>query len=116
MIIIGELRVHGKHPGYSREALRMRCAILARQCPRAQNVLENMVVTAQTNMRRIYRVRYCTTSENGSVLVAGTTSRVERELIRNTLAAVGGNHPEAAVMLRYRRRTLYHKITEYSLR
>ncbi|MFN0059733.1 MAG: sigma-54-dependent transcriptional regulator [Planctomycetota bacterium] len=117
-------RVHGKRiQGISREALRI---LMRHPWPgnvrELKNVLENMVVTAQTNMlgpqdipSQVQRTEEA--SGNGSVLVAGTTiEELERELIRNTLAAVGGNRKEAAAMLGIGERTLYRKITEYSLR
>jgi two-component system response regulator HydG len=48
--------------------------------------------------------------------VAGISLKdVERELIRNTLASVGGNRQEAARILEIGERTLYRKIKRYGL-
>ena len=49
-------------------------------------------------------------------LVGISLAEAERELIRNTLALVGGNRVEAAKMLAIGERTLYRKIKEYQLR
>ncbi|MFW6162677.1 MAG: sigma-54-dependent transcriptional regulator [Planctomycetota bacterium] len=49
-------------------------------------------------------------------LVGISISEAERELIKNTLAMVGGNRVEAAKILGIGERTLYRKIKEYGLR
>jgi two-component system, NtrC family, response regulator HydG len=50
-------------------------------------------------------------------LVAGMTmEEAERELIKSTLAAVGGNREEAAKMLGIGERTLYRKLDQYALK
>ncbi|HPD14971.1 MAG TPA: sigma-54 dependent transcriptional regulator [Planctomycetota bacterium] len=49
-------------------------------------------------------------------LVGISIEHAERELIRNTLAAVGGNRVEAAKTLGIGERTLYRKIKEYDLK
>jgi two-component system response regulator HydG len=49
-------------------------------------------------------------------LVGMSIEDAERELIRNTLAAVSGNRVEAAKTLGIGERTLYRKIKEYDLK
>jgi len=49
-------------------------------------------------------------------LVGMSLTDAERELIKNTLAQVGGNRVEAARVLGIGERTLYRKIKEYGLR
>ncbi len=49
-------------------------------------------------------------------LVGISLAEAERQLIRNTLAMVGGNRVEAAKVLGIGERTLYRKIKEYGLR
>ncbi|WKZ20881.1 MAG: helix-turn-helix domain-containing protein [Candidatus Brocadiaceae baterium WH-1] len=50
-------------------------------------------------------------------LVAGmTVEEAEKELIRNTLASVGGNREEASRLLGIGERTLYRKIDRYGLK
>ncbi len=50
-------------------------------------------------------------------LVSGITiEEAERELIKNTLATVGGNREEAAKMLGIGERTLYRKLDRYGLK
>jgi len=49
-------------------------------------------------------------------LVGMSIRDAERELIRNTLATVGGNRVEAAKILGIGERTLYRKIKEYGLK
>lgn len=50
-------------------------------------------------------------------LVAGMTmEEAERELIKNTLATVGGNREEAAKLLDIGERTLYRKLDRYGLK
>ncbi len=49
-------------------------------------------------------------------LVGMSLQEAERQLIKNTLAAVGGNRVEAARRLGIGERTLYRKIKEYGLR
>jgi len=48
-------------------------------------------------------------------LVGISLEQAERELLRNTLASVGGNRVEAARILGIGERTLYRKIKEYGL-
>ena len=58
-------------------------------------------------------------SETSTVpsLVAGITiEEAERELIKSTLANVGGNREEAAKMLGIGERTLYRKLDRYGLK
>ena len=50
------------------------------------------------------------------VLVGISLAEAERELVKNTLAVVGGNRVEAAKILGIGERTLYRKIKEYDLR
>ena len=50
-------------------------------------------------------------------LMAGITiEEAERELIKSTLANVGGNREEAAKMLGIGERTLYRKLDRYGLK
>jgi two-component system response regulator HydG len=49
-------------------------------------------------------------------LVGMSLTDAERELIKNTLAQVGGNRVEAARVLGIGERTLYRKIKEYGLK
>ena len=115
-------RIHQKNvEGISRETLR----ILTRypwpgNVRELKNALENMVVTAQgpelmeTDLPgHIYEPDGV---PHGGLTAVGTTiEELERELIRNTLASVGGHRKQAAVLLGIGERTLYRKIAEYHL-
>jgi two-component system response regulator HydG len=57
-----------------------------------------------------------TPPDEPTALVGISIQEAERELIRNTLAMVGGNRVEAAKILGIGERTLYRKIKEYDLR
>jgi len=56
------------------------------------------------------------TPASPSLLGGITMEEAERELIKNTLATVGGNREEAAKMLGIGERTLYRKLDRYGLK
>ncbi len=87
-----------------------------------KNCIESMVVVSAKEILDVedipdhilQRSTEVTLSPN---LVAGmTVEEAERELIKSTLATVGGNREEAAKMLGIGERTLYRKLDRYGLK
>ena len=85
-----------------------------------RNCIEEMVVvstgdhlTVEDIPERIRRTK--TPQDRLAGLVGVSLKEVEKELIRNTLASVGGNRQAAAKILQIGERTLYRKIKRYGL-
>lgn len=87
-----------------------------------KNCIESMVVVSTKDIIQVEDIpdHILQRSEKASAstgLAAGMTmEEVERELIRSTLAAVGGNREEASKMLGIGERTLYRKLDRYGLK
>ena len=87
-----------------------------------KNCIESMVVVSTKNAIVVEDIPdhiLQRSSETSTVLslVAGITiEEAERELIKSTLATVGGNREEAAKMLGIGERTLYRKLDRYGLK
>ncbi|HHT9159515.1 MAG TPA: sigma-54-dependent transcriptional regulator, partial [Candidatus Brocadiaceae bacterium] len=86
-----------------------------------KNCIESMVVVGTKNTLDIEDIpehilqRSDKTPASPSLLGGITMEEAERELIKNTLATVGGNREEAAKMLGIGERTLYRKLDRYGL-
>ncbi len=86
-----------------------------------QNVVENMVILAESDMLSVDDLPgeiYSPPVPDGGGLgeLAGISiEEAERQLIRNTLKMVDGNRSRAASILGIGERTLYRKIKEYEL-
>ena len=87
-----------------------------------KNCIESMVVVGTKNTLDIEDIpehilqRSDKTPASPSLLGGITMEEAERELIKNTLATVGGNREEAAKMLGIGERTLYRKLDRYGLK
>jgi two-component system response regulator HydG len=87
-----------------------------------KNCIESMVVVSTKDILDVEDIpdHILQRSDEASPtprLVAGmTVEEAERELIKNTLATVGGNREEAAKMLGIGERTLYRKLDRYGLK
>ena len=86
-----------------------------------KHAVENMVVVSRgtslgvENLPTSIRQSERRSATDLHSLVGVPLRDVERELIRNTLAHVGGNRQEAAQMLGIGERTLYRKLKKYEL-
>lgn len=87
-----------------------------------KNCIESMVVVSAKNTLDIEDIpehilqRSDKTPDSPSLLGGITIEEAERELIKNTLATVGGNREEAARLLGIGERTLYRKLDRYGLK
>jgi len=87
-----------------------------------KNCIESMVVVSTKDILDVEDIPDHILQRSDEVshspgLVAGmTVEEAERELIKNTLATVGGNREEAAKMLGIGERTLYRKLDRYGLK
>lgn len=87
-----------------------------------KNCIESMVVVSAKDILDVEDIPDHILQRSNEVshfpsLVAGmTVEEAERELIKNTLATVGGNREEAAKMLGIGERTLYRKLDRYGLK
>jgi len=87
-----------------------------------KNCIESMVVVSTQEIIGVEDIPDHILQRGGSehsapCLVAGITiDEAERELIKSTLATVGGNREEAAKMLGIGERTLYRKLDRYGLK
>lgn len=87
-----------------------------------KNCIESMVVVSTKDILDVedipdHILQRSTEVPHSPGLVAGmTVEEAERELIKNTLATVGGNREEAAKMLGIGERTLYRKLDRYGLK
>ncbi len=87
-----------------------------------KNCIESMVVVSTQETIGVEDIPDHILQRGGSehstpCLVAGITiDEAERELIKSTLATVGGNREEAAKMLGIGERTLYRKLDRYGLK
>jgi DNA-binding NtrC family response regulator len=86
-----------------------------------KNVIENMVVLTNGNQISLdalpREIRPAGGEKVGGLdnVVGMSLEQLEREAIRNTLKATGGNREQAAKILGIGERTLYRKIKEYDL-
>jgi two-component system response regulator HydG len=87
-----------------------------------KNCIESMVVVSTKNAIDVEDIpdhilqRSSETSKVPSMVAGITIEEAERELIKSTLATVGGNREEAAKMLGIGERTLYRKLDRYGLK
>lgn len=87
-----------------------------------KNCIESMVVVSTKDVLDVENIPDHILQRSSEVshtpgLVAGmTVEEAERELIKNTLAVVGGNREEAAKMLGIGERTLYRKLDRYGFK
>ena len=87
-----------------------------------KNCIESMVVVSTKNAIDVEDIpdhilqRSSETSTVPSLVAGITIEEAERELIKSTLATVGGNREEAANMLGIGERTLYRKLDRYGLK
>ena len=87
-----------------------------------KNCIESMVVVSTKNAIDVEDIpdhilqRSSETSTVPSLVAGITIEEAERELIKSTLATVGGNREEAAKMLGIGERTLYRKLDRYGLK
>ncbi len=87
-----------------------------------KNCIESMVVVSTKDVLDVEDIPDHILQRSSEVfhtpgLVAGmTVEEAERELIKNTLATVGGNREEAAKMLGIGERTLYRKLNRYGFK
>ena len=87
-----------------------------------KNCIESMVVVSTNEIIGIEAIpdhilqRSNEASTTPSLAAGITIEEAERELIKNTLATVGGNREEAAKMLGIGERTLYRKLDRYGLK
>jgi len=87
-----------------------------------KNCIESMVVVSTKNAIDVEDIpdhilqRSSETSTVPSMVAGITIEEAERELIKSTLATVGGNREEAAKMLGIGERTLYRKLDRYGLK
>ncbi len=87
-----------------------------------KNCIESMVVVSTKDILDVEDIPDHILQRSNEVshtpaLVAGmTVEEAERELIKNTLATVGGNREEAARLLGIGERTLYRKLDRYGLK
>lgn len=87
-----------------------------------KNCIESMVVVSTQEIIGVEDIPDHILQRGGSehsapCLVAGITiDEAERELIKSTLATVGGNREEASKMLGIGERTLYRKLDRYGLK
>ncbi|MEP9410800.1 MAG: sigma-54-dependent Fis family transcriptional regulator [Candidatus Brocadia sp.] len=87
-----------------------------------KNCIESMVVVSTKEILDIedipdHILQRSSGVSHAPALVAGmTVEEAERELIKNTLATVGGNREEAAKLLGIGERTLYRKLDRYGLK
>jgi two-component system response regulator HydG len=88
-----------------------------------RNCIENMVVLARGPLLEVHDVPSNIaeergerpTSASGYVLAGRSLAEVERDLIAENLALLGGNREKTAKLLGIGERTLYRKIKEYGL-
>lgn len=87
-----------------------------------KNCIESMVVVSTKDILDVedipdHILQRSSGVSHAPTLVAGmTVEEAERELIKNTLATVGGNREEAAKLLGIGERTLYRKLDRYGLK
>lgn len=87
-----------------------------------RNCIESMIVVSTKDVLDIdsipeHILQRSSREHAPACLVAGmTVEEAEKELIRNTLASVGGNREEASRLLGIGERTLYRKIDRYGLK
>ena len=87
-----------------------------------KNCIESMVVVSTKDILDVEDIpdhilqRSNEVSHSPSLVAGMTVEEAERELIKNTLATVGGNREEAAKMLGIGERTLYRKLDRYGLK
>ena len=87
-----------------------------------KNCIESMVVVSTKNAIDVEDIpdhilqRSSEISTTPSLAAGITIEEAERELIKSTLATVGGNREEAANMLGIGERTLYRKLDRYGLK
>ena len=87
-----------------------------------KNCIESMVVVSTKNAIDVEDIpdhilqRSSEISTTPSLAAGITIEEAERELIKSTLATVGGNREEAAKMLGIGERTLYRKLDRYGLK
>lgn len=88
-----------------------------------KNCIESMIVVSTRDILDVETVpdNIMQRNENKAhslpCLIAGmTVEEAEKELIKNTLASVGGNREEASKLLGIGERTLYRKIDRYGLK
>ena len=87
-----------------------------------KNCIESMVVVSTKDILDVedipdHILQRSDEAPTSPSLVAGMTiEEAERDLIKSTLATVGGNREEAAKMLGIGERTLYRKLDRYGLK
>ncbi|MBN2370112.1 MAG: sigma-54-dependent Fis family transcriptional regulator [Vicinamibacteria bacterium] len=81
-----------------------------------RNALERAAILAEDRVLRIEHFKtYTTRGEGAHRRAVGSLKDLEREAIRQALAATNGNRQEAARRLGISRRTLYDKMSRYGL-
>lgn len=85
-----------------------------------KNCIESMVVLTSDSIIGVEDLPWQIAPEDGQeekgALVGMSIAEMEKELIKNTLAAVGGNRGASAKILGIGERTLYRKLDQYGLK